>query len=236
MNFKLLHLFHKYGSPLHIDLIQSVSGVPRSTLYRQIKSLTEAGLLEAVGKGTYAPGWLTDEISRIKNHSFDNIVEIAKPIMQEINEEIGESVNLTVVRGSKVKVLAHLESTHNLKYSYVEGQILDIFKGASSKILLAHLPEEHQRFLIESDITGASRKTLQEELIQIKADGYAVTASEVDENAIGISAPILRSGKYIIGGLSIAGPIFRIKDDKINIYIERLKEAALDISLMLEDS
>lgn len=235
MNFKLLHIFHQYGSPLHIDHILSVSGVPRSTLYRQIKSLTKTGLLEAVGKGLYAPGWLADEISRIKNDSFDDLMEMALPIMHEINDEIGESVNLTVVRGSKVKVLAHLESRYNLKYSYVEGQILDIFKGASSKILLAHLLKEHQQFLVETDIPKEKQEALKAELTQIRTDGYAITASEVDENAIGISAPILRSSKYIIAGLSIAGPIFRIKDDKVDSYIERLKEAAADISLMLED-
>ena len=235
MNFKLLHLFHKYGSPLHIDLILEVSGVPRSTLYRQIKNLTESGLLTAVGKGTYAPGWLADEISRIKNDSFDELISMAMPIMQEINKETGESVNLTVVRGAKVKVLAHLESIYNLKYSYVEGQTLDIFKGASSKILLAHLPARHRQFLIESDIPGDRQSELREELEEIKTNGHAVTSSEVDENAIGISAPILRGGKYIIGGLSIAGPIFRIKGDKVDDYIRRLKEAASDISLMLED-
>ncbi|WP_143544875.1 IclR family transcriptional regulator [Salinicoccus halodurans] len=178
-------------------------------------------------------------MSVIRDHSydsFDDLIEMATPIMQEINEEIGESVNLTVVRGSKVKVLAHLESRHNLKYSYVEGQILDIFKGASSKILLAHLPAEHQQFLMETGMAADHRKSLENELGQIKANGYAVTSSEVDENAIGISTPILRSGKYIIGGLSIAGPIFRIKGDKIESYVERLKEAAFDISLMLEDN
>lgn len=234
MNFKILQLFHSYGSPLHIDQILQEMNIPRSSLYRQIKGLIHAGLLETAGKGLYAPGWLADEISRVKEDSFGFLVETALPIMQELNEDLGESINLTAVQGSKVKVLAHLESKHNLRYSYEEGQVLDIFKGASSKILLAYLSDEHRQFLIDASLSPDAREKLQQELAQIRNNAYALTNSEVDENAIGISAPILRSGKYIMGGLSIAGPAFRINGEKIDVYIHRLKEAAADISLMME--
>lgn len=235
MNLKILSLFHLHGSPLHIDLILEETNIPRSSLYRQIKGLINAGLIEAVGKGIYAPGWLADEISRVKEDSVNKLIETALPLMQEINEDIGESVNLTAVKGSKVRVLTHLESKHNLKYSYEEGQILDIFKGASSKILLAYLSENHRQFLIDSNFAPECGVKLNQELEKIRNDEFAVTNSEVDENAIGLSVPILRRGKYILGGLSIAGPAFRIKGDKINNYIERLKEAAYDISLLLDD-
>ncbi|MGK7379171.1 IclR family transcriptional regulator [Planococcus sp. 1R117A] len=234
MNLKVLQLFHSYGSPLHIEEILQEMDVPRSSLYRQIKALIRAGLLEPAGKGLYAPGWLADEISRVKEDSFDVLIETALPIMQELNDDLGESINLTAVKGSKVKVLAHLESKHKLRYSYEAGQVLDIFKGASSKILLAYLPDEHRQFLITSSLSLADGEKLEQELAQIRHNAYALTNSEVDERAIGISAPILRSGKYIMGGLSIAGPAFRINGDKIDAYIHRLKEAAADISLMME--
>ena len=234
MNYNILQLFHLHGSPLHIDVILTETKIPRSSLYRQLKALVNAGLLETAGKGLYAPGWLTDEISRVKDDSYKELIETSLPIMQEINDEVDESVNLTAIKGSKVRVLAHLESKHNLKYSYEEGQVLDIFKGASSKILLAYLPEEQSKFLIESNHSSINGESLNQELGQIRRDGYSITYSEVDENAVGISTPILRGGKYILGGLSIAGPSFRIKDEKINQYIKRLIEAADDISLMME--
>jgi DNA-binding IclR family transcriptional regulator len=234
MNFKILQLFHTYGSPLHIDQILQEMEVPRSSLYRQIKALIHAGLLEAAGKGLYAPGWLAVEISRVKEDSFSSLIETALPIMQELNDDLGESINLTAVQGSKVRVLAHLESKHKLRYSYEEGQVLNIFKGASSKILLAYLSDEHRQFLIDSALSTIEGEELEKELAHIRKNAYALTNSEVDENAIGISAPILRNGKYIMGGLSIAGPAFRIKEDKIEAYIQRLKEAAADISLMME--
>lgn len=233
MNFKLLQLFHTYGSPLHIDTMLQATNIPRSSLYRQIKALVQTGLLETAGKGLYAPGWLADEISRVKEDSLNHLIEMAMPIMQELNEDLEESTNLTAVRGSKVKVLTHLESKHNLRYSYEAGQVLNLYKGASSKILLAYLPVEQKKFLISS-LSSEEGEKLERELAQIKQNGYSLTNSEVDESAIGIAAPILRGGKYIVGGLSIAGPEFRISGDKIDIYINRLKEAASDISLMLE--
>lgn len=234
MNFKLLQLFHSHGSPVHIDLMMRETNVPRSSLYRQVKGLTDAGLLEAVGKGLYAPGWLADEVSRVKEEAYAALIESALPIMQELNEELGESVNLTAVKGSKVTVLAHLESRHNLRYSYEEGQVLDIFKGASSKILLAYVSDAHRHFLIDSALSPADEEKLMDELEKIRNNAFALTHAEVDEDAIGIAAPILRGGKYMMGGLSIAGPAFRIKGDMIETYIARLKEAASDISLILE--
>lgn len=234
MSFQILQLFHTNSSPLHIDKILAETSIPRSSLYRQIKGLLQAGLLETVGKGLYAPGWLVDEISRVKENSFSSLIEAALPIMQELSDDLGESINLTAVKGSKVVVLAHLESKHNLRYSYEEGQVLDIFRGASSKILLAYLAEEHQQFLINSASSPSDKETMERELAEIRKNGYSLTNSEVDESAIGISAPILRGGKYILGGLSIAGPDFRINEDKIEEYIHRLKEAAADISLMME--
>lgn len=233
MNLKILQLFRTHGSPLHIDEMLQAMDVPRSSLYRQIKELTQSGLIEMAGKGLYAPGWLADELSRVKENSFSPLIESALPIMQELNEDLGESVNLTAIKGAKVQVLAHLECKHKLKYSYEEGQVLDLFKGASSKILLAYLPQEQRDFLIDSDLPKAEGDRLKDELTRINQNGYALTNSEVDENAIGISTPILRNGKYLMGGLSIVGPSFRINDNEIGTYIERLKEAAADVSLML---
>ena len=85
MNLKILQLFRTHGSPLHIDEMLQAIDVPRSSLYRQIKGLTQSGLIEMAGKGLYAPGWLADELSRVKENSFSPLIEAALPIMQELN-------------------------------------------------------------------------------------------------------------------------------------------------------
>lgn len=235
MNFNIFYIFKNYGSPLHFDFILEKTGNPRSTLYRQLKILMDAGLVDHYGKGLYTPGWLVDDLSRVKKDEEEKLIENSIPIMHEINEETGESVNLTIVKGSKVKVLTHLESNYNLKYSYQEGENLNIFKGASSKILLAYLSDAHQENLISTEFSGEEKLLLQKELDSIRQKGYSITKSEVDENAIGISAPILRGGKYLLAGISIAGPVFRIDENKISYYTKLLKEAAFDISLILDE-
>src|SRR5699024_10250588 len=231
----ILYVFKDYGSPLHFDFILEKTDIPRSTLYRQIKTLINAGLIDYHGKGLYTPGWIVDDMSRVKEASEESLVDKSISIMEEINNQTGESVNLTIVKGSKVKVLAHLESNYNLKYSYQEGENLNIFKGASSKILLAHLPKIHRNNLISTEFSEDEGIDLLAELELIRENGLAITKSEVDENATGISAPILRGGKYLLAGISIAGPVFRIDENKISHYTMLLKEAAFDISLILDE-
>jgi DNA-binding IclR family transcriptional regulator len=84
-----------------------------------------------------------------------------------------------------------------------------LHRGASAKILAAHLePGERRRLL---DAVGAPG--LQDELDQIRRDGYAVTVQELDEGAAAVAAPILDRRGRLVAGLSIAGPAARVTGD-----------------------
>jgi DNA-binding IclR family transcriptional regulator len=95
---------------------------------------------------------------------------------------------------------------HSVRLSYALYRRAPMHRGASGKILAAHLePAEQERLL-----AAVGSPALASELAAIRREGFAVTFGELDPGAAAVAAPILDRRGEIAAGLSVAGPVPRI--------------------------
>jgi DNA-binding IclR family transcriptional regulator len=102
--------------------------------------------------------------------------------------------------------LEMVDSQHSLRCSFEKGRAVPLKAGASAKCLLAFMPARARAEVLDSvfDHHPAGRAAIETELQQIRAQGYAVSDSEVDPGVWGVSAPIFRhSGRGTGSGASI---------------------------------
>ena len=220
--------------------LRETNGMSRSTIYRYIASLRAKGLITEDRGGGFRLGPRLFEMARIARRG-NSILEVAKPVLQEMSDACGEVVQLVERVGRGTIVLEVVESRHRIGITYLRGQMLPSPAGASAKVLLAFAPEDEREELVSLvDLTPYTAKSitdpalLRAELDAVRRNGYALNDEELDEGIRAISAPIhgRTSVRY---ATSIVGPSFRLTDDKLPGLIAMVKEHAQRIGERYRD-
>jgi IclR family KDG regulon transcriptional repressor len=220
-------LLYDTSTPLFtVAEISKRLGYSQSKTYRLIRTLVKYNLLqENHGTARYALGLNALRIGLLAQQNF-NLSAIARPFMKKLSLLTKETVLLTTVNGTKGIVLGRVESEEPIRYSLFQpGASIPLHAGASSKILMAYLPEEEWDRVIAKE--GLKRYTsntithvdkLKARLREIKKKGYAVSDQEVDRDVRAVAAPILNGLGELVAGISVAGPAYRINKKKISSY------------------
>jgi DNA-binding IclR family transcriptional regulator len=216
-----------HGKALSVRDLQSITGLAQSTLYRQI----------AENAGHYAPGPISLQLAL----GFDVnslLVEASRSEMRELAQVSQESVGLLVAVKNQVMCLEMVESQHSLRCSFEKGRTVPLKAGASAKSLLAFMNDKARTEVLDStfehDATG--RAALEAELARIRAQGYAVSDSEVDPGVWGVSAPIFPRAGRVAGcnaSLTLMAPSTRAAGHE-NRFIEGTLRTARAISEHLQ--
>ncbi|GAA2636025.1 IclR family transcriptional regulator [Actinomadura fulvescens] len=211
-------------------------GVARSTAYRYLQSLVSSGFIEEQRPAGYRLGPRVFELARLARKGI-GLSEIARPVMRELVETVGEAVLLTRRAGATVVCLEREETDHPVRLSYERGHVLPINAGAAALVLLAWASDAEITDVIEQSglprFTGATvtdANVLRERLATIKAEGVAVTRGELDADVLGIAAPIRDSGDAVVAAVSIAALSHRVPDERVDEVADAVRAAATEIT------
>ena len=81
--------------------------------------------------------------------------------------------------------------------------------------------------------TVTSTAVLKKQVLKIREDGYAEANSEYEQDVHYLACPVLDANNNVIASLSINWPLFRDTEGKRDIYLQKLKDAALSISKIM---
>jgi IclR family transcriptional regulator, KDG regulon repressor len=237
----ILFLYDTTASLLSVSEISKRLGLSQSKTYRLVRTLIQYGLLqEKPGTAQYQLGLSAYRIGLLAQQCFD-LPGLARPLMKELSQLTRETVLLTAVNGTKGVVLERVESEEPIRYSLFQpGASLPLHSGASSKVLMAFLPEKEWDRVIEKE--GLRRYTvrtvtdpdeLKVQLREIQKKGYAVSDQEVDRDVRAVAAPVFNGKGELVAGLSVAGPLYRITKGKMNSFAKWVVQYAGKISSQL---
>ncbi|QKG18808.1 IclR family transcriptional regulator [Actinomadura verrucosospora] len=215
-------------------------GVARSTAYRYLQSLATSGFIEEQRPAGYRLGPRVFELARLARKGI-GLSEIARPIMRELADAIGEAVLLTRRTGPTVVCLEREEADHPVRLSYERGHVLPVNAGASALVLLAWAPDEEVDDIIGHDalprFTGATitdATALRRRLATIREHGTAVSRGELDEDVLGVAAPIRNSEDDVIAAVSVAALSHRVPDERLPEVEAAVQDSATRITERLK--
>jgi IclR family KDG regulon transcriptional repressor len=205
---RLLDRLGENQAELTVSELASDAGVPTSTAYRLLAELEQYGLVQRRPDATVVLGARMVALGRTAEEGLrERLVEPARRPMSRLSEQVGETAILTVPCGLEGIVLHAVETErHSVRLSYALYRRAPMHRGASGKILAAHLEPAEQGRLLEA----VGSPALVSELVEIRREGFAVTFGELDPGAAAVAAPILNRRGEIAAGLSVAGPVPRI--------------------------
>ena len=173
--------------PMTFADLQDASGLAKSTTSRMLTALERSGLLERDADGSYVAGrlfWLY----AARHDPWDEMVRLARPAMDQIGEDTGETVHLSVTRGDRVVQVAQVDSTYLLGTRDWTEIDVPAHSSALGKVFLAwdalSLPEGPLEALTPATITRP--EALRREGRRIRERGWAVTLDELELGLTGI--------------------------------------------------
>lgn len=189
--------------------------VSASSAYRYFAALTEAGLLTTITSGRYTLGPAIIQYDR-QIQLTDPLLRVAKPVMADIMRFAPADSTVLLCRIFRDTVLCvHevAEADGQTRVSYERGRPMPLFEGATSKIMLAHLPARDLRRLYDTRRAqiraagfGEAWEGFRNAMARMRRAGHAVTHAEVDPGRIGIAVPILEDQRRVLGSLSYVIP------------------------------
>ena len=180
------------------------TGFSRATVHRLAASLETHDLLRRDERGRYALGWKLVTLGRVAE-SGDALVELALPILADLRDETGESVQLYVRDGSERRCVASLDSPDELRTVVAPGARLPLDKGSAGAALRG----------VEGD------------------EGWVASVGERAVGVASVSAPVRDATGTIVAALGVSGPIERTTDDPGSRYGDRVAVAARRVSVLL---
>ncbi|MFC8521506.1 IclR family transcriptional regulator [Pseudarthrobacter sp. NPDC057230] len=209
------------------DLIEALE-TSRSTGYRYIKTLHDAGLLTAVRNGYYSLGPRIIEMD-LQIRQTDPLLLASHGVLEELVDKIGHSATLCTAFRDSVLCIGEYRAPTSPENRFSRGQRRPWFQGAVSKVILAYLPHHrlkaiyprHSREIEEAGL-GSTWSEFRKSLGEIKKDGYLLTMGEFNPGVYGVAAPVLTDQKTALGSVGVAW------DEKVRRDVD-VQQAALAV-------
>ncbi|WP_420042412.1 IclR family transcriptional regulator [Bordetella genomosp. 9] len=222
----------QWNGPVTAQELAQATGLPRSSLYRQLARLKHWGFVQEED-GCYAPGPMGLQLAQ----GFDatsHLVHVARMDMQRLVAQSHESVGLIVAVNDRAICLDMLESPQALRCSFEKGRSVPLRKGATAKCLLAHLPAARRDAVLDgwAQEPPDPQRPDRAALAAIRQAGYACSQSEVDEGVWGASAPLFGPGQRLAGAMTLMAPVSRALPREAEL-IQMVVVAAARVSRLL---
>lgn len=210
----------------------------RSTLYRYLGALTNAGLLTSLPNIGYTLGPRITELDH-ELRSSDPLITNGRPILQTLVKEIN-GFGLLCRRYREHVLCVHQEpGVSGISSSYERGRAMPLMRGATSRVILAHLSGQQLRRIygqlsgaLSEEGYGRTLKEVQDNLRVIREDGYCRSRGEVTPGVTGIAAPIFDGMGSVIGSLTLT-----VRNDEVDSRSERsMIERVVFSARLLTDS
>jgi len=209
----------------------------RSTLYRYLKVLADAGLLNSLPGVGYTLGPRIAELDFRMRHS-DPLISASRPVMAEILAEI-PGIALLCRRYRELVLCVHQETSPGIGFrsTYERGSARPMLRGAASRIILAHLTGAALRKLYQAAPQDFAAAGLGQDIDQarghmraIRQRGVAVTRGELAVGVTGVAAPIFDSKGVVLGSLSVTIGQSDLQPDRLTFVADRVSFGARIVS------
>ncbi|MEO0944239.1 MAG: IclR family transcriptional regulator [Pseudomonadota bacterium] len=222
-----------YRRPVKFTELLDGSSYPKATLFRLLKTLTNQNLLtHDPDTGSYSLGL---RLIRLAHTAWEqaSLAPIARPYVEELAAEAGESVHLAQLDNGQVIFVEKLKATDRFETLAQVGKVAPAYCTGVGKAMLAFIAPkrldivlQQQSFYPYTTKTHKTAKSLLSELPDIRRDGIAFDREEHEEGIVSIAAPIFISDGRVIGALSVASSTTRFDLKRLTAFRSSLLETA----------
>lgn len=191
------------------------TGLPRATAHRLATALEAHRILTRTADGRWTAGPALPG-------NRDHLIEAATPIMEQLLETTGESIQLYQHTGDTRTCIASKEPSHGLHNVVPAGRQLPLNSGSAAHIIAAF-----------EDIEIPDALYSQADVDKARELGYSESIEERETGLASVSAPVFNAAGTLMAVLSISGSAERFRPSPADKYATLLSDAAQRLGALL---
>ncbi len=171
---------------------------------------------------------------------FMNVQHVARPYLRQLVEATRETTALFIADADGPICVDIAESPRSIRAYAQVGKRMPWHAGPSPKVLLAYLPEDlREAILARGDFARFTASTttdpdqLRQELEHLRVNGYCVAARDIDDEALGVSAPVFDDKGEVVAAIGVGGPVSRLTEDAVPGLVDHVRHTASEVSRQL---
>jgi DNA-binding IclR family transcriptional regulator len=182
-------------------------GLAPSTALRLLRTLEATGFVSKDEFGWYRPGGRIIQLGA-QALSNESLIDLARPAMEEVVSETGESVYLSVEgHAATALYIGIVEGTHSVRHASWVGRTVPLDTSAAGHALRGKVPD----------------------------DGYVIVERGVETDVTAIACPVY-SETRIVAALSLVVPSYRLTAAQAKRHGQTLLSATAEVSARLSRS
>jgi DNA-binding IclR family transcriptional regulator len=239
----VLELFSEEQPALTVEQAAQRLHTSVPTAYRYFRSLSRAGLITPVSKAAYTLGPAIIQMDR-QIRQCDPLLIAGRPVMEDLIRYSPEGSAILLCRAFRDRVVCIHEIMGfgpQAPVSYERGRPMPLFRGATSKIVLANVPVGRLKLLfaehskeIKAAGLGHNWETFNKAMRAIRRAGACVTKAEIDYGRVGVAAAITGPDESLLGSLSFVLPAYRADETLIGRILPLTIAGAHEIELAMK--
>ncbi|WP_051899213.1 IclR family transcriptional regulator [Sciscionella sediminilitoris] len=207
-------------------------GLPRATTFRLLVTLENEGFVDRQDT-LYSLGW---DLARLAGgiDPAAGLVPRVSGLIDELADEIGETVTLSVRRGRyDLDLVAQANPRRvGMAMSDMHGMKWSLHASSTGKLLLAELDDSELEAATSGELDKLTKHTitdyaeLKQDLGRTRERGWSLTDEELEDGIVSVAVPIRDTAASLLAALTFVGPVYRIDTDKRTELTHRLLAGA----------
>lgn len=232
---RLLDAIAANNNPVSLKVLSAETGLHPSTAFRILASLAEHGFVERSSSGHYRLGVKLLQLgSRVQSRL--DIRREARPIMEWLRNETGETVNLIVREGDEVVYVERVVPNRMMRVEQMIGGRAPLHVTAVGKLFLAEGGAEAcLEYAARTGLPSCTPHSITDPTALWRSvknalqQGYALDDQEAELGVGCIGVPIRDSTNHIVAGISVSAPIERRRE----VWVTLIRQAGEKLSTRL---
>jgi IclR family acetate operon transcriptional repressor len=240
----ILLCFTSQTPQLTMTQIAEQVGMNKSTVHRLLGTLERRRFVQRnLTTGYYQLGIRLLQMAYL-TLGHNDIRRYAEPFLHRLCEQHRETITLSTLDEADVVFLDVIESPQRVKLAASIGQRLPAFSTAAGKSILAFLPIETVRRVLDRGMpqftpyTIHSKEELLKHLELVREQGFSISMQEHEDGINAVAAPVLNAENRPIAAVSVTGPAYRLSKElmvKIGASVREIsQQIAREVELASE--
>ena len=235
----VLRAFNRTGRKMTLSQVASETGNTRAGARRILLTLVHEGYAVADGKLFD----LTPLVLELGHSvlSSKGVWDVAKPFIDHLSEDIGESVSAAVLDNYDVVYVSGAQYHRVISVGISVGSRFPAHCTANGRVLLAAEPEETWTDMLRdieltqmTEHTVTDRAKFRKVLKQVRDQGWSLVDQELEIGLMSISAPVVNNAGTLVGAINVGVPRLRMTPEQmVTDILPKLQTTVSNISKAL---
>ena len=236
-----LTLLLREGRRLSVQEASDLLGTAPSTAHRLLSALAQRGFAAQDRERRYVAGPVF--VPQPTPVNAGQLRRLAYPVLEDLHERLGETVQVMVLKGSNILFLDGIEAVErSLRVGMRLGDEMPAYCSAGGKALLADMGNLEVDHLYRGGLTPwptarfETLSALKRHLATVRRLGYGTSVEETEQGVCGVGVSVHAAAGGTVAAITTAVPSVRFRRQEIPRYFEGLVAARAELERVLTEN